>query len=261
MSDHHQQAAQQLLPAWTQIQQLQALDPAHRPQSRAEAYQVQQALLDATQEPSYGWKIAATSVAGQKHIGVSGPLAGRLLVSRRLLPGASVSLRGNVMRVMEAEFAFRLGQDVGPASQALSPDEVMACVEAMHLAIEIPNSRYADFEHVGEASLIADFACAGHVVMGTEVTTAWRDKALNLHEVQVLRQAEVVAVGSGGNVLGDPRLALTWLANELISHGAHLQRGDTVITGTCVVPVPVSEGDAMVADFGDLGQLAVQFSA
>jgi 2-keto-4-pentenoate hydratase len=97
--------------------------------------------------------------------------------------------------------------------------------------------------------------------MGPKVTTAWRDKALNLHEVQVLRQAEVVAVGSGGNVLGDPRLALTWLANELISHGAHLQRGDTVITGTCVVPVPVSEGDAMVADFGDLGQLAVQFSA
>jgi 2-keto-4-pentenoate hydratase len=79
--------------------------------------------------------------------------------------------------------------------------------------------------------------------------------------VQVLRQAKLVAVGSGGNVLGDPRLALTWLANELISHGAHLQRGDTVITGTCVVPVPVSEGDAMVADFGDLGQLAVKFSA
>jgi 2-keto-4-pentenoate hydratase len=61
--------------------------------------------------------------------------------------------------------------------------------------------------------------------------------------------------------LGDPRLALTWLANELISHGMHLKQGDTVITGTCVVPVPVSDGDDMLADFGDLGQIAVQFTA
>ena len=256
-----EKAAAQLLPAWVQSQQMLALDADIRPQSRAEGYQVQQALFQATQENTYGWKIAATSVAGQKHIGVSGPLAGRLLESRRMVPGASVSLTGNVMRVMEAEFAFHLGQDVLGSSRALSQDDVMACVDALHLAIEIPNSRYADFEHVGEASLIADFACAGRVVIGPEVTTPWRNKALNLHQVQVSRQGEAVAHGSGANVLGDPRLALTWLANELISHGMHLKQGDTVITGTCVVPVPVSEGDEMLADFGDLGQIAVQFTA
>jgi 2-keto-4-pentenoate hydratase len=60
--------------------------------------------------------------------------------------------------------------------------------------------------------------------------------------------------------LGDPRLALTWLANELISHGMCLREGDTVITGTCVVPVVVSEGDAIEADFGVLGQITAHFS-
>lgn len=254
-------AAQELLPAWREIHQLPALHAAHRPQTRADGYQVQQALFHATLETTYGWKIAATSVAGQKHIGVTGPLAGRLLSSRRMPPGASVSLKGNVMRVMEAEFAFHLGQDVRASDQPLTPNEVMACVDALHLAIEIPNSRYKDFEHVGEASLIADFACAGHVVIGQEVTTPWRDKALNLHEVRVRRGTEVVAQGSGANVLGDPRWALTWLANELLSHGMHLKQGDTVITGTCVVPVVVNEGDHMRADFGDLGQLEVRFSA
>ncbi len=261
MSVLHQQAAGQLLPVWLNFQQLHGLDPAHRPQTRAEGYQVQQALFNATQDSTYGWKIAATSVAGQKHIGVTGPLAGRLLNGRRLKPGAHVSMQGNVMRVMEAEFAFHIGQDLLGGSHVLSQDEVMASVDALHLAIEIPNSRYTDFEHVGEASLIADFACAGHVVIGPEVTTAWRSKALPLHEVQVCRQGEVVAHGTGANVLGDPRLALTWLANELISNGMHLKQGDTVITGTCVVPVPVNEGDEMLADFGDLGQIGVRFTA
>ena len=254
-----EQAAAQLMPAWIQNHQINALDAQHRPVGRAQGYASQAALFAAIKDNSYGWKIAATSTAGQQHIGVSGPLAGRLLDARRLAPGAAVSLQGNVMRVMEAEFAFHLGQDVRALATTLSQDEVMQCVDGLHLAIEIPNSRYTDFEHVGEASLIADFACAGHVVIGAVVQTPWRDKDLSQHQVQVHRHGLVVAQGQGANVLGDPRLALTWLANELISHGMHLKKGDTVITGTCVVPVPVTEGDQMVADFGDLGQVAVQF--
>lgn len=252
--------AQALLPAWQGFCQLPPLSDAQRLHKRSQGYQAQHALWQACQEPSYGWKIAATSLAGQQHIGVSGPLAGRLLPSRRLAPGAWLSLRGNVMRVMEAEFAFRLGTDLSQ-DKDWSMSEVMAGVEALHLAIEIPNSRYTGFEHVGEACLIADFACAGHVVMGHEVTTPWRDRDLSQHAVQVLRGDQAVAQGVGANVLGDPRIALTWLANELLANGMHLKQGDWVITGTCVVPVVVSEGDAMCADFGDLGQLSVQFTA
>ena len=68
------------------------------------------------------------------------------------------------------------------------------------------------------------------------------------------------ANGSGANVLGDPRLALTWLANELIEHGMALRAGDTVITGTCVVPVVIQEGDAIEADFGVLGRIQAKFN-
>jgi 2-keto-4-pentenoate hydratase len=256
-----QSAAKQLLPAWIHTQVLAGLDSSHLPQNRADGYRVQQALFDATQDSTFGWKIAATSQAGQKHIGVSGPLAGRLMSSRRLLPGAQVNLQGNLMRVMEAEFAFRMKRDVLRSDATpLSTAEVMDAVAALHLAIEIPNSRYTAFEHVGEASLIADFACAGHVVIGPEVNATWRDLALDAHKVQVFRQGAWVADGIGANVLGDPRWALTWLANELQDQGMHLKQGDIVITGTCVVPVPVNEGDQMLADFGVLGQLALSFT-
>ena len=253
-----QAAAQQLLPAWQEPHQIEAIDATVRPQSRGEGYAVQQALFAASGDQVMGWKIAATSIAGQQHIGVSGPLAGRLLASRCLPDGAAVSMRGNVMHVIEAEFAFRMGTDVLAVGDApLTVQQVMAQVADLHLAIEIPNSRYQDFVTAGEAQLIADFACASHMVLGSALTTDWRSVDLAAQTVQVSRGAEVVAKGQGANALGDPRVALTWLANELISHGMHLKTGDVVITGTCVVPVPVAEGQHLHAQFPGLGEVSV----
>jgi hypothetical protein len=54
-----------------------------RPTSRAEAYAAQAALEGFSAHPLFGWKIAATSTAGQQHINVGGPLAGRLLAEAR----------------------------------------------------------------------------------------------------------------------------------------------------------------------------------
>ena len=255
-----QSLADTLLAAWLDGQHLQTVaHAAPLPNGRAEGYAAQKALFEATGEKTIGWKIAATSKAGQAHIGVSGPLAGRLLASRCLPPGSSIHLANNLMRVMEPEFAFRIGSDVlATSAQSLDMAEVMAHVQDMHLAIEIPDSRYADFVHAGEALLLADFACANKLVLGEAVTYPWRDLDLSQHAVRVLCNGQLKAEGSGANVLGDPRLGLTWLANELISQGMHLRKDDTVITGTCVVPVLLNEGDAMIADFGVLGTVGVQ---
>jgi 2-keto-4-pentenoate hydratase len=43
----------------------------------------------------------------------------------------------------------------------------------------------------------------------------------------------------------------------LIRHGHRLEAGDLVITGTCVVPIPVAEGQTIVADYGVLGTVSV----
>jgi len=229
------------------------------PQNRAEGYAAQAAFCEATGQPSMGWKIAATSTAGQQHINVSGPLAGRLLASRCHAADAQIVLGSNRMRVMEPEFAFRIGQDVrAGVGTALGLQEVMAHVKDMHLAIEIPDSRFEHFLQAGEALLLADFACAHHLVLGPAVTHDWRGLDLSQHAVQVHNHGQLKAQGSGANVLGDPRIALTWLANELVNHGMYLREGDTVITGTCVVPVLMNAGDAIEADFGVLGSVSVQ---
>jgi 2-keto-4-pentenoate hydratase len=65
----------------------------------------------------------------------------------------------------------------------------------------------------------------------------------------------------GANVLGDPRIALTWLVNELSRHGLTLGAGQTVITGTCIKPLPIAAGDRIAGDFGALGQVRLHVTA
>ena len=93
---------------------LPVLPGALRPANRGEGYAIQ-ARLERHGPPLWGWKIAATSAAGQHHIGVDGPMAGRLLAAMVHPDGAELSLAGNRMRVAEIEFAFRMGRDFRPA--------------------------------------------------------------------------------------------------------------------------------------------------
>ncbi len=255
-----QAAAAMLWQHWRQSTRLDEL-PAHcRPASRAEGYAIQAELAKLSGQRIVGWKIAATSTAGQQHIRVDGPLAGCLLSARAVEAGARVSLAGNNMKVAEAEFAFRMGSPLPKRALAYSVAEVLAAVASLHPAIEVPDSRYQDFTRVGAAQLIADVACACWFLIGPATRADWRAIDLAQHGVAAYRNGALAGQGSGAKVLGDPRAALAWVANELCTHGEGLRAGDVVITGTCLTPVPVTAGDSVKADFGDFGALELGFS-
>ena len=245
---------------WRQSTRFEEL-PAHcRPGSRAEGYAVQAELTKLSGQSVVGWKIAATSTAGQRHIHVDGPLAGALLSARALEAGARISLAGNNMKVAEAEFAFRMARPLPKRGEVYGVAEVLAAVGSLHPAIEVPDSRYEDFTRVGAAQLIADVACGCWFVIGRATSADWRAIDLARHDVSAYRNGALAAQGSGANVLGDPRSALAWIANELCTYGDGLRAGDVVMTGTCLTPVPVSAGDGIRMDFGAFGTLEVGFS-
>jgi 2-keto-4-pentenoate hydratase len=246
---------------WREHTHLDGLPPGCRPASRAEGYAIQAEVARLSREAVAGWKIAATSVAGQRHINVDGPLAGRLLAGRQVPEGAVVSLNGNRMCVAEAEFAFRLARPLLKRPEVFSVAEVLAAVGSLHPAIEIPASRYLDFARVGGPQLIADTACAGRFMVGPAAPETWRAIDLAAHRVLAYRNDEVAGEGGGFNVLGDPRVALAWLANEVRVVGDGLQAGDVVITGTCVTPIAIAPGDRIRMDFGALGRIEAAFSA
>jgi len=251
-----QAAADLLLQHWQRGAHCAGLPAACRPADRAEGYAVQRELVRRSGDSVAGWKIAATSTAGQQHIGVDGPLAGRLRASRLVGAGATVSLAGSRMGVAEAEFAFRFGQRLAPRAEPYRQDEVMAAVDTLHPAIELPDSRFEDFVHAGAPQLIADCACANWLVVGPAVMVPWRGIDLAAHAVRFDIDDRPVATGQGANVLGDPRIALTWIVNELSRYAEGVFVGDLVTTGTCVVPVPIAPGQRLRVDYGVLGSLS-----
>lgn len=249
------QAARILWQHWSDGTRIDTLPAECRPKDRLEGYAVQAALARLCGQRAFGWKIAATSSAGQEHIGVDGPLAGRLFSGRVFQSGAEIVLGSNVMRVAEAEFAFRMETSLPPRDVPYGVDEVMRAVGALHCAIEIPDSRYRNFARAGAAQLIADNACACWFVLGAQAAIDWRGIDLAEHRVVARRNGTAVREGKGANVLGDPRLALAWIANELCRYGNGLEAGEFITTGTCVIPVEIAAGDDVVADFGGLGQV------
>jgi 2-keto-4-pentenoate hydratase len=253
------QAAEILWSAWRDGRRLAALPEDCRPRSVDEGYAVQDAMAANHGGEVIGWKIAATSVAGQRHIGVTEPLAGRLFARFRHGDGARLPAGGLHMLVAEAEFCFRMARDLPPRAAAYGTDEVMAAVGALHLAIEIPDSRYEDYATIGAPQLAADDSCACFFVLGPEAE-GWHGVDLAAHPVVALRNGTVAERGSGANVLGDPRVALTWLANDRARRGDGLRSGHVVTTGTCVKPVAIAPGEEFVADFGLLGRVHVTFS-
>ncbi len=253
------EAANLIWSHWQAGTVLDQLPEAGRPQSRKDGYAIQSLLARKSKAPPIGWKIAATSKAGQAHIGVDGPMAGRLLKERCFASGATLDITNNRMRVAEPEFCFRVGTEIRPRPDRLySIDEAVAAMDALIPAIEVPDSRFADFSKAGGSQLIADVACAHEFVLGEPATIDWRSLDLASHAVHATIGARLVH-GSGANVLDDPRIAVTWLVNELSSLGITLNPGEVITTGACLVPMPIAPGDHMVADFGTLGRVDVRF--
>ena len=252
-------ASRTLQDHWHAGTKFNGLDAAQRPHSREEGYAIQAEIERASSTKLFGWKIAATSEAGQKHINVPGPMAGRILQETLIEDGGTAPMAGNAMRVAEPEFAFRMARDLPPRSSPYTVQDVLDAVGTLHPSIEIPDSRFADFVNAGAAQIIADNACAHLFVLGAPTTANWR--AIDLVEERpVITLRGKSYIGHGKNVLGDPRIALAWLANELRGLGLTLRAGEVVTTGTCHAPLPISSGDLLAADFGALGKVSVAFA-
>lgn len=243
---------------WRAGTKLGNLDASVRPRDRTEGYAIQAAIENYSSGSLFGWKIAATSEAGQKHINVDGPMAGRILPDTVIPDGGTASMTGNEMRVAEPEFAFRMRADLPPRPSPYSVREVVDSVGTLHPAIEIPDSRFKDFVSAGAAQIIADNACAHLFVLGPPTTSDWRGLDL-VEEKPVIALRGKRYVGHGKNVLGDPLIALTWLANELRQLGLTLRAGEVVTTGTCHPPLPIEAGDLLQGDFGSIGKVSVAF--
>ena len=84
MLDKIHKAAKLQSKHWLSGSKLSAFPDDYRPLDDAQGASVQALLGSCLSDTLVGWKIAATSIVGQQHINVNGPMAGRLFASRVL---------------------------------------------------------------------------------------------------------------------------------------------------------------------------------
>ena len=232
-----------------------------RPKNSTEAYACQDALVSLLIEhyggETIGYKIACTNKIAQELLHMDGPFHGKLLSSSSFDSPAKIEAGLFFMRVMEAEFAFRMVRDLSPGAHIPSREEVADAVEGVLPGIEIVDSRFDEWTTVGGESLIADNACHAAWVKGAPVTD-WRKLDLAAQEVRLSVNGTVIQKGNGAAVLGHPLNALHWLVGSLHERGIALKAGQYVTTGVTTNIYLGQPGDHISADFGPVGAVELK---
>ena len=246
--------------AWQGRTQMDALPADYRPETLADAYAVQDGLAASAGLALAGYKIGATNAQVQARFGVDAPFSGRLFADH--VGGSPLRVPANSVNfyAIEAEFDFVMARALTPRAEPYTRDDVRAAVASVHPAIEVPDSRYADWLSMKAADLIGDNAIGCMLCLGPEAKGGL-DHDLAGQAVIVRVNGEVVSEGAGANVLGNPWNVMVWLANHLSARGLTLEAGHVVTTGSAADVVQCQPGDTVTAEFGPIGQAEVHFEA
>lgn len=225
----------------------------------ATAYAVQErvnAARTAAGATVVGRKIGLTSPAVQRQIGVDQPDLGVLFDDMAHLGGEAVPVERFLQPRAEAEVGFVLGADL--ADGDLDLDQVRGAIEYAVAAIEICDSRVAGWD-ISFGDTVADNASAGAYVVGpTRVSLADVEPVEVEMTMRVTGQED--STGNGAACLGDPLLAVQWLARQARELGAPLRSGQLVLSGALGPMRPIAPGAEVRVTISGLGAVSCRFT-
>lgn len=251
-------AAQVLLDARRSHYQIDGLPITLRPSTLFEGYEIQDAVTRLSEQTPVGWKIGATGQPAQRRVGALEPFYGPVLQDEVYKHGAEIPTSVSVLKALQVEFVLTVRRDLCDPPHLLTVDVVREAVQGVRAGVEIADCRFRDWTTVGVASLVADGAKGGLVVLGTkELPLSAVD--LPSHDVSLHVNGRLVAKSNGASVMGDPIYSLQWAARAMSARGRPLRAGAFVFTGTCTGSYPAHATDYVLADFGSLGNVWFTF--
>ena len=202
-----------------------------------------------------GRKAGLTAKAVQTQLGVDQPDFGALFEDMRVADGGTLDPAKTLQPKAEAEIAFVLGADLPDPGTTV--EQVAAAVATVHAAIEIVDSRIADWK-ITFADTVADNGSSAFFVLA--------DKGLPLAGLDLEGAAmemdvggKTASTGVGAAALGNPLNAAAWLAQTLASRGEPLRAGDILLAGALGPMVALTPGDLVHARIAGIGECSFTY--
>ena len=173
----------------------------------------------------------------QAQLGVDQPDFGTLLSDDELPAGQPIDTGRLLQPKIEAEVAFVLARDLDAPD--IGPDEVLAATGSVVAALEIVDSRIADWD-ISIVDTVADNASSGLFALGPErrppggldLAACPMDCGAATRRSRPERARRASAT----------RGAVAWLAATARSYGSPLRAGEIVLSGALGPMVPVTAG-------------------
>ena len=201
-----------------------------------------------------GLKIGLTSLAVQKQLGVDQPDFGLLFADTEVKNGGGVMVSSILQPKAEAEIAFVMKHDL---TGDITLERAKAAIDYAVGAIEIVGSRVLNWD-IRITDTVADNASASHFVLG-DVRQDVNELDLASVKMQLKKNGEVVSEGMGAACMGNPLLALVWLAQTFADLGTPLKAGDIVLSGALGPMCAGEAGDTFAASIEGFGTVSFTF--
>ena len=203
-----------------------------------------------------GRKAGLTAKAVQQQLGVDQPDFGVLFDDMRIADGGTLAAGKALQPKAEAEIAFVLGADL--PDPETSAEDVAAAVATVHAAIEIVDSRIADWK-ITFADTVADNGSSAFFVLAEGGLPL---AGLDLYSAGMVMEINgaIASLGAGAAALGHPLNAAAWLARTLASRGEPLKAGDVLLAGALGPMVALNPGDHVRAIVGGIGECSFTYA-
>ena len=240
------------------------LPPAIAPRDETEGAAVQYTLAQRMHAvPPPGFKIGATGRRMQEYLKLAHPAAGFMQAAGLHPSGATLPYAALTYPGMECELVVRLGRDLppGPCDTATAA----AAVAEVFAGIEIVENRYGpppmgDLAALGTPTLIADQVFHAAAVFG-EPASDWHALDLKTIQGRIAVNGAERGRGLGAELLGNPLLALAWLADSTVAHAfGGLRAGQIIMLGSVTPPIWLDGPCLVTVAFDGLSNVSVTFT-
>lgn len=201
-----------------------------------------------------GKKIGLTSEAMRIMANVDEPDYGHLFDDMYYEMDVMIDTASMIQPKIEPEIAFILKKELkGPGVKV---SDVIEATAGVMPSFEIIDSRLNG--KIKFEDTVADNGSSAKLVLGTQMVNI---KQIDLRTTGLVfeKNGKIIDTAAGASVMGNPAVAVAWLANKLYSYGISLKPGEIILSGSLTKAYDIKPGDIYTATFGGLGIVKAVF--